>query len=310
MKSVGTILKKARLEKGLEYKDIFADIKIQPKFLRSLEESDWSAFSGSVHAKGFLKNYAEYLGLDTDEILAFWRREYKENPSAKRIGLFPKPIHPPRLVVTPAVALTIAGVLSISLFVIYLAVQYQSFAGAPILILKSPKTDTETYEALLPILGKTDPDARLFLNGQEITVGSEGDFSTELTLAAGVNTLKFEATNNFGKKREEARTIVLKNPPEKEGAVAASESGRPRSGEGLEIRIAVGPQSAWLKVTADETESFEGLVMSGAEKIFRAAKKIYLKTGNAASTTVWINGVKQESLGGAGEIGERIFTTP
>jgi cytoskeletal protein RodZ len=314
MKTVGPILKKARQEKGLKIKEVFQEIKISPKFLKALEEGQWGLFSSRVHARGFLKIYAEFLGLNVDEVLAFWRREYKGARGEERPPTFLAPIKRPRFVITPGRIVSLATLIFIVLFLLYIFIEYRSFAGAPILIIDQPLSDTITKNDVLNVVGRTDPDAEVFINGQKVAVDDKGSFSIKLTLAAGANPLNFEAINKLGKTRKETRTVVLEKktpqeePPEKEGEVAATESAQPQAKEGLKIKIIIGPNSSWLRTVADEKEVFEGIVVAGGSKEFIVQKKVYLKTGNAGSTTVEINGVVQEPLGNEGEVVEKEYT--
>jgi transcriptional regulator with XRE-family HTH domain len=223
MKTVGSILKKAREEKNLSHKEIFKAIKIHPRFLEALEESRWDDFSSVVHAKGFLKNYAEYLGLNIDEVLAFFRREYDEEKNGPRIKNLVKPLSGPGVVITPGLILTAATAFFVLLFFGYVIYQYRSFAGAPILIIDQPRTDQTISDPLLNVVGRTDPDAVVSLNGQEITTGEKGTFSAHITLAEGVNTLNFVAENKLGKKNTITRTVVVRSKDLKEPEVAGTE---------------------------------------------------------------------------------------
>lgn len=306
MKTVGSILKKARQEKGWELSDVFAELKIQPRFLNALEEGNWAVFNSSVHAKGFLKNYAEHLGLNTDEILAFFRREYKEEPPrARLLQNFVTPLSRPRLVVTPGMVISVVTFTLVVLFLSYLFFQYRSFAGAPILIIDQPGADTTTNEPLLNVAGRTDPDAQAYINSQKINVDEKGNFSTHVTLVPGANILNFEAVNKLGRKNAETRTVILQ--VEKEEAPKDTET-QPAPKSQLEVRIEIGPSSSWLRVVADDKQVFEGAVITGGSKTFVAGKKLHLRTGNAGSTKVFINGQEQDILGPEGTVAEREYT--
>jgi len=226
MKSVGSILKNAREKKGLSHKEIFQEIKIHPRFLKALEEGTWDIFSSGVHAKGFLKNYAEYLGLNTNEVLAFFRREYDERKNTQKIKNFIQPLSHPRLVITPGLVLVTATLVFVTLFFGYVIYQYRSFAGAPILIIDQPRTDLTTTDPLLNVVGRTDPDATVTLNGQPISTGEKGTFSAHITLAEGVNTLNFVAENKLGRENRVSRTVVVRPAPPAENIpdVAGSEA--------------------------------------------------------------------------------------
>ncbi|MGE5557983.1 MAG: helix-turn-helix domain-containing protein [Bacillota bacterium] len=77
MTEIGALLKKKREEKGLSYKDVQEAIKIRAHYLAALEAGDFSVIPGEVYLKGFLTNYATYLGIDRQEILAMYHRVKK-----------------------------------------------------------------------------------------------------------------------------------------------------------------------------------------------------------------------------------------
>ena len=99
-RSVSSILRTARQNKGVSLADASRALKIHVRFLRALEEGNYSIFSSPVHLKGFLKNYSSFLSLPVDEILAFFRREY---PIEKNVTLTDslKPLSSPVVLVTP-----------------------------------------------------------------------------------------------------------------------------------------------------------------------------------------------------------------
>src|SRR3954452_19408148 len=73
--SVGEILQAARERKGVDLHRAERDTKIRAKHLAALESGDYSELPGTVYARGFLRNYATYLGLDAEEVLEDWRFE-------------------------------------------------------------------------------------------------------------------------------------------------------------------------------------------------------------------------------------------
>jgi cytoskeleton protein RodZ len=73
--SVGQELKAAREALNLPIKQLAGDLRIEPHYLTALEENDFGAFSASVFAKGYLKQYAIRLGLDEKELLSGYYRQ-------------------------------------------------------------------------------------------------------------------------------------------------------------------------------------------------------------------------------------------
>jgi cytoskeleton protein RodZ len=61
---IGNSLREARLRQGLEISRIESETKIRGKYLRALEEEQFDLLPGDTYVKGFLRTYADYLGLD------------------------------------------------------------------------------------------------------------------------------------------------------------------------------------------------------------------------------------------------------
>ena len=64
MFEIGNSLREARLRQGLEFVEVEQATKIRGKYLRALEDEQFDILPGQTYVKGFLRTYAEYLGLD------------------------------------------------------------------------------------------------------------------------------------------------------------------------------------------------------------------------------------------------------
>ncbi len=74
MKEIGELLREAREERGITLEQISRDTKIPERLLRDLEEGDFSRFAGKVYFKGALRNYAESIGLNSQELFSLYDR--------------------------------------------------------------------------------------------------------------------------------------------------------------------------------------------------------------------------------------------
>ncbi len=64
MFDIGSSLREARLREGLDFPELEQLTKIRPKYLRALEEERFDILPAPTYVKGFLRSYAESLGLD------------------------------------------------------------------------------------------------------------------------------------------------------------------------------------------------------------------------------------------------------
>jgi cytoskeletal protein RodZ len=86
--SPGLYLKSQREAKKITLNQVVEATKITKLYLEAIEEDNWDMFSAEIYTKGFIKNYAKFLGLDPDEILKKYEESVKKTENKK-----PEPIH-------------------------------------------------------------------------------------------------------------------------------------------------------------------------------------------------------------------------
>lgn len=72
MIGLGRILAETREARGVALEDVERETRISRRYLLALEEEDFAAFPAQVQARGFLRVYSQYLGLDVAEMLALF----------------------------------------------------------------------------------------------------------------------------------------------------------------------------------------------------------------------------------------------
>lgn len=77
MQTLGQRLKAAREAQKLTLEKVFQAIRIRVTYLQALEDDDLSVMPSPVQARGYLRNYAEYLGLNLDQLLEEARASQK-----------------------------------------------------------------------------------------------------------------------------------------------------------------------------------------------------------------------------------------
>src|ERR671911_2140953 len=75
--AVGSILRQTRKRQGMDIGTVEERTKIRAKYLRALEEEDWDVLPGPAYARGFIRAYAELLGLDSEVLVEEFRRGHE-----------------------------------------------------------------------------------------------------------------------------------------------------------------------------------------------------------------------------------------
>ncbi|MBI2029348.1 helix-turn-helix domain-containing protein [Candidatus Gottesmanbacteria bacterium] len=212
MLTVGEILKKRRIERNLTFEDIEKRTKIRKKFLEAIEKGDYNQFSSSTYLRGFIKNYSDFLDLPTTEILAIFRREYDKRENTQ---ITPQtiPSQHSLLKLTPLKVTVLTIFLLLALFFGYLIQGYFSLSGAPYLEVSKPKAGEKISGLSVEVSGKTDPNAKVYINNQEIIVDSEGEFNQEISIGKNTPAINIVAENKNGKTTVIERIIEVVNPP-------------------------------------------------------------------------------------------------
>ena len=296
MRTVGEILVEARKKKNLTFEQVEKETKIRKRILRQLEEGNWDELS-PTYAKGLLKNYASYLGLDERRVLAFFRRGYderKEKTTTRLERLRPRFRFTPTSITVVSIGLLVLGVVA------YLFFQYQSFTAAPRLEIKEPADNTKIGSREVNVIGKTWSDAILKINGEKIQVSPGGTFSISVSLKEGVNELTVTAENRFGKISTKTITVVVETSGE-----TIAENGKNRDTISLQLRVP--DKSVFLRVEVDGKSVFEGLMLVGSSKQFEGREKIKIVSEDASATLVKI-GEREFLLGNEKGRIEREFT--
>jgi cytoskeletal protein RodZ len=134
-------LVEARERKGVDLLRAERETKIRARYLAALEAGDYADLPGAVYTKGFLRNYALYLGLDPEDVTRQWKRERGDlSIPAEPVLNVPRPIEAPRQGVSISPVLVVAGLLVvlIAAFGVYIGVQLLRYAKPPTIAVTDP----------------------------------------------------------------------------------------------------------------------------------------------------------------------------
>lgn len=211
MRTVGQILKEEREKRFYTLDEVEKSTKIRKELLQALEDGQYNKLPPATFVQGFIKNYGKFLGLNTEKLLSYFRREFSENKNPPRVlDSLKNPIENKNFRLTPT--RTLIGVIFtlVVVFFVYLWFQYRFLVGVPSLEINQPIDQSTVTSNEIQVLGKTDSEVKVTINDQEIPIDQNGKFSQSIKLSENVNNIIITATSKGGKVTKLQRTIFLK----------------------------------------------------------------------------------------------------
>ncbi len=203
MKSIGGIIKEARVKKKLSRERLEKETKIKKEFIEALEKGDWGKLPEYPVVVGFVKSLSSILKLNESFLLALLRRDYPP----REVKINPKVEIPEKFVWTPRLSF-ILGVVLAGLFIVgYLIYEYFNFIKPPELLIESPTENQKVFGKVLIVKGKTDPDAAVLINNQPTLVGEDGRFEAEIEISEKTYEIVVLAKSRAGKETVVRRKI-------------------------------------------------------------------------------------------------------
>ena len=103
--AVGEMLRRNREQQGLDLRQVAEMLRIRLPYLRAIEDSLIDQLPGSAYALGFVKAYAEFLGLNSESVVEHFKEEQRGLNSKTEL-VFPSPLSEGK---APSVAILIVG---------------------------------------------------------------------------------------------------------------------------------------------------------------------------------------------------------
>ena len=300
MTGLGERLKEARKQKGYTLEDLQEITKIQKRYLANIEEEDYSNMPGAFYVRAFIKQYAEAVDVDPEEVLSMYRDSSREEEVEKKEEeqqVVKEPLAKPSFEVSSnmrewlpkiGVAIGIIAIIAIIYFV------YKASA---------PATDTESD----------------INSGEEVTVQQpSGDDSTEPVVVEDEEDAKEEkdivkkdATKEKEDKKDKVEKEEAKKEEETEEEEKTSEEGtlelQSTAGETSTYRLSEAEQFVLTIRTSDESwigvtdEAGKEHLPEGARVLTKGdevevdmsnSTRARIRVGRAQATEILVNGEK------------------
>lgn len=270
MTDIGQTLREARETLGLTLEEVERVTRIRTYHLEALEKDDFDSLPSPVQVRGFLHNYAEFLGLDTDEILLRYAEGLQQQHRTRPIGTLEQPASRPTVQVRSRRPRWLTSDLFISSGIVLVVLVVLIWGGTRLVGLVSDSGEAARLTASFePSTATASPNALQTV-----------DPSLEASQPASTPIL--------------AEETVIPTPPLQLGA-------------GVNIRI-IATQHAWVEVSVDGQQVYQDRMDPGEILDYAGSASVTVGTANAAGIRVFFNGEDQGVMGDVGEIVIRVWT--
>ena len=287
MVEIGQLLRQTREAKELSLADVEEQTRIRQRYLSALESGDWDDLPNPVAARGFLRTYAAFLGLDDKELIDRSQEMSETGAPVPTAETQPSDYKPINLDLYDDVTRRshllrrVLGFILILIPVIILAWLLMQY-GLPYLQGRAQGGESITATVELPPEGQAP--------------GAAPVIAPTATPTGPVVTIE-GALPTFTPTPDATDTPTITPSPTLTATPA----------EAIRLRVAV-TQTAWIRVVTDGEVQIESLADPGYDQEFTAYQQLDFLTGNAGGVELTLDGKPLPPLGGVGEIAIFVWT--
>jgi cytoskeleton protein RodZ len=283
---LGEWLRQRREELSISLEEAQEGTRIRVGYLEALEAEELPSLPNEVVARGFLRNYAAYLGLDPQEALSRHARLTGPAPAKTSVPGEPSPFEGP---FRPVSLHKMPGRRSRRWW-------WLALAAALVVALGLLAWQGYPYAAywLRPWLSAPQPSPTVPVAGPALATATH----TRAPTQAPTSTPATETVT------PPALTPGLTFTPTLSPTPPPTPSPSVYTGIFLEL---VFTDTSWIQVTVDGVRQFQGELAAGTYRSWYGNERIELRIGNAGAVQVTVNGQKLGTLGAPGEVVDQIF---
>ena len=340
---LGAALRVEREKRGLDMEDAANKLKISARLLRALEEGDETSLPPLAYTKGFIRSYASYVGLSTEEVSeALGALEAASEPVAPQNVYEPEMVLTPRRNLKPILAgLSIVCVLAVVLVAWQMGVfdflsrQTRRLAQpAPMQSAESVDPGNLAGRPSAPAAsaqGQAPAPAAAASQSQGTAAQASSQTSAQSSAQAvapasaqspapaagqpaqpaapGLPPVRGNAANTPGANVPSTGTPVSTAPATPAAAAAASAAGE-QGGDapvGAHKLIIIATEECWIHSSADKTDTRQFSLHKGDTFALTFSKSLELKLGNAGGVRLRYDGEELPPAGQSGQVRNLVF---
>jgi cytoskeletal protein RodZ len=269
MEEIGQFLRETRERLGLTLDEVERATRIRTHHIEAIERGDFEALPSPVQARGFLGNYADFLGLDRDDILL----GYVEVLQSRRTRIVRAPV-------THALG---------------------NRASVRIISRRPRWLSSDLCFAILILAAVI---TILIWGGRHVVSTLKGSSATRESASLIIPLSSPTATSTTQPPQTTSNTNLAVQPTETPLPTQPIVLG---VADEVSLRI-LAEQRAWVQVKVDEKEAYRGRITSGEVLEFNGEGVIEVVTGNGAGLRIYYNGQDQGLLGDIDQVVIRLWT--
>jgi cytoskeleton protein RodZ len=267
---VGGRLREARERLGLTLEEVERTTRIRIHHLEAIERGELDSLPSPVQARGFLRNYAEFLGLEPGDVMLQYAEGLHKRKTRTRASVAPAAQESPRLGRLQPLRWLSADMLVAALVTVVVIAVLIWGGGRVMAAMRQSSENSQPASAFLIPSQTPSPIPTLSPSlASELSTASPTPANAALTPG----------------------TLTLLGPVGQ-----------------VDLRLVV-EKRTWLRVVVDGTEAFSGRAAPGQALPDYIGQVVEVWTGNAGGLRVVYNGQDQGLLGELGEVVIRLWTT-
>ncbi len=268
MEEIGRTLRETRERLGLTLEEAERTIHIRASLLGALERGEFDSLPSEAQARGFLHNYAEFLGIDPEELL----QRYDESKQPKRRRSLvargsrkstekKKTIRQPRILSWFSTDIFVIATITLGVIIVLV------WGG----------------RKLYTSIG----------SGEDATAAASSADAISLPAATSTPSLAVSSL-------AEAAQLTTEEPTATPTLIL-------NVLDTVNLQV-IAERESWVQVLVDGEEAFRGRMRAGVQYDYLGEERVELFTGNGGGIRVIFNGQNQGLMGYIGQVVTRIWT--